>query len=95
MGERVECSPIAEEPPIDVGWASGLFGFVNMTPRQNGLNPTTAAGLMQRIMSHRTVVRLARVPEGVPDDPGTDAQDEAGDTGRGCSSADPLSGVRS
>jgi hypothetical protein len=31
---------------------------------------------MQRIMSHRTVVRLTRVAEGVPVRPWTDAQDE-------------------
>jgi hypothetical protein len=47
-----------------------------MATRQSRLNPTAAAGFMQRIMSNRTIVRLARVAEGVPDRPWTDAQDE-------------------
>jgi hypothetical protein len=46
---------------------------VAMTPRQSRLNPTAAAGFMQRIMSHRMVVRAARVAEDVPDGPWTDA----------------------
>jgi hypothetical protein len=47
-----------------------------MTRRQSRLHAMAAAGLMPRIMSHRTLVRLARVAEGVPDCPWTDAHDE-------------------
>jgi hypothetical protein len=47
-----------------------------MKARESRLNPTAAACFIQRIMSDRTLVRLVRVAEGIPDGPWTDAQAE-------------------
>jgi hypothetical protein len=47
-----------------------------MMTRQSRLNVTAVAGFVQRTMSHRTVVRLARVAEGVPVRPWMDAHDD-------------------
>jgi hypothetical protein len=47
-----------------------------MAMRRSKLNPTAAAGFMLRIMSHRTLIRLARVAWGVSNGPLTDAQAE-------------------